>query len=719
MVVKLNIDGREVALLKPVSILEAARSVGIDIPSLCYDERLGAYGSCRLCIVEADGKLVTSCTTQVRDGMVVRTETEEVKRIRTQLLKMLAERYPAKAVSSRALELMKRYGVEPQGQELPELTDSRHPWIQVDLSKCVLCYNCVRVCENYIGRLIWRTVYRGKQVMVMPETGSLSTSSCISCRACVDVCPSGALTDKVMAFSRPDSYASSVCSLCSVSCPIRVGYQGGKPVYVEGVGQPSASSCLKGKYHWEDYVYVPERPGQARLRQDGRLRPVDLEEAAAEVAKELRKAVNDGGPGSVGVIVASRLPMEAYYLAQMVARAGLGTNNVDSAFTLHSSAPASELEEALGTHMATMPLEDLAISSTIVVVGPVEDLHPAAGYMARRASLQGSARLVLIAPEDDKLANAADVHIAVKSGDEAATLEALEAAIAESGASLSGPRWAVETVASRRGLLRSLAGRLGVRPEDLVKAARYIAEGPTAFLLELDGSPWVAREAAAIALATGNVGRRGSGVIPLYSYYDSPEASIMGVTPSSVPGGDVVRLEKLTGLRPPEGEGMGAREMLEAARDGRMRALLIIGQLDMASQSPQREWILEALQRTPFVATLSTTAGPTALYASRIHIPIASHVEEEGVYMGVDRSLTLAEGAPRPQGVMRAWEAMASLLSLLANRRYQSARQAWDEARSLVPGLEAASYELIRRLGRAKYPLSVDGSPTYYYAPRA
>lgn len=696
MPVRVVIDGREVVLEKPTTILNAARSAGIDIPSLCYDERLEPYGACRLCLVEVKGRgLVTSCTTKVEDGMEVLTETEQVREARREILKMIAKRYPPTSAPNRVLELMKRYGVEPSGAENPRLVDERHPWIRVDLGRCVLCFNCVRACEGYIGRLIWRTLYRGAQTIVMPETGSLATSSCISCRACVDVCPSGAIVDKVMASARPASYGETACAMCSVSCPLRVGYSDGSPAYVEGLTGElgfAAAGCLKGRYHWEDLVYSPERPSSSLARRGARLSPVSSEEALDLVAGELRKAAAES-PRSVGIIIASRLPMEAYYLAQLVARAGLGTNNVDVAASL---APAtSEAIELSGSPLSTMALSDIYKSRTIVVVGGgLEDNHGALGYAARVQSLRGRARLVLVAPEGDKLSSAADVHL--ETGDLAGALRAVESALVDLGlARAEGP--AAARAFRLRGRHRELAKSLGLEPRDVEEAARLVADGPAAFLLELGCSAEGAyREAYGLAELSGNLGREGAGVVPLLSAYDNAEGVLAGASPDRLPGmaglGERGRFESAWRARVPEEPGMSAAEMLEAAAEGRMRALLVVGEL--ASPSELRDEILAALYKVPFVATAGPVAGTTAQSASKVHLLTASHVEEEGVYMAVDGTLRLARGTRARGGAMRAWEVMASLLSRLGHwRRYSSAAEAWDEMRSLVPWLSAATYE--------------------------
>ena len=714
MPIRLRVDGREVVLERPTTILNAARAAGVDVPSLCYDERLDPYGSCRLCLVEVKGRgLVAACTTPAEDGMEVETETPEVVRHRRQILSMLAERYPAGQAPGRLGELLRRYGVEPSGVEDPRLVDDRHPWIGVDLNRCVLCFNCVRACEGYVGRLIWRAAYRGRQTLVIPETGSLSTSSCISCRACVDVCPSGAIFDKVMASARPTAWGQAACSLCSVSCPVRVGYEGDRPVYVEVVNDgagPSAAGCLKGRYRWEDLVYVPERPQASLLRRDGRLVPVSTDEALDEVARALREAARED-PRSVGVIVASRLPMEAYYLAQLVARVGLGTNNVDVAASLLPS--YREAVELAGSPLSTMPLERLSRSRTIVVVGGgLEEAHGGLGHFVRLRALHGEARLVLVAPEGDRLASAADVHLA--TGELAGALRALESALVDLG--LARPTAGGGELSSRafslRGRHRDLSSSAGLDVRVVEEAARLISDGPTSFVLELNDEEGVYREAYVLAELSGNIGREGAGVVPLLSAYDNAEGSLAGVAPDRLPGlvglEERGRFEEAWRARVPDEPGMSTGEILEAAAEGRMRALLVVGEL--ASPSRLREQILEALRRVPFVATVGPLASTTTLSASRAHLLSASHVEEEGVYMAVDGTLRLAKGTRARAPAMRAWEIMSSLLSRLGHwRRYGSASEAWDELRSLVPWLSGATYERLSAGPLRALPRSGEG----------
>lgn len=694
MPVKVIIDGREVVLEKPTTILNAARRAGIDIPSLCYDERLSPYGSCRLCLVEVKGRgLVTACTTYVQDGMEVSTETPEVVEHRKVILGMLAERHPRDA-RGRLAELFKRYGVEPGGEERPELVDDSHPLLRFDFSRCVLCYSCVRVCDEYIGRLIWRAMYRGQQTVVIPETGKFGTSSCISCRACVDVCPSGAIVDKVMSSSVPDRWGETACSMCSLSCPVRVGLSGSRPVYVDGDrGQlPFSAECLKGKYHWEDLVYVPERPEGPRVRSNGLWSKAGWDDALKAVAQGLREAVRDGGPSSVGVIVSSRLTAEAYYLSQLLARAGLGTNNVDTASTL---LPSTGELTPIGGPLPTVPFTAVQDADVIVTIGQVEEYHPALASAIRRQSLQGYSRLVVISTKDDKLSRFADVF--VESGQEhmQAAVRAVEASLAEGGrVDVAGASKYLPGAASLALSLRSLGGsrasrQAGVDEGAVRAAAETIASaGRLVIVSELDGTPGVASESLSLAALSGALSREGSGLLPLLSYFDNYEAVAFGVSPSRLPGG--LRLDEARGLEGawkasvPGEPGMSSAEMIEAARDGRLRALVIIG-YDLASPSPMRESILEAMSRVPLVVSISPAAGVGVSYASKFHLPLASHVEEEGVYVSADGRLTLARGNVVINNAMRGWEVASRLLEALGyQRRYSSSRDAWDELRSLV-----------------------------------
>jgi formate dehydrogenase major subunit len=327
VVVHVVINGQACQLQAGTSILAALRQLRIRVPTLCHDDRLKPAGVCRSCLVRVTGfnRPVTACTTPLVEGMVIDTHTPELEQQRRSLLKMLAWRYPAEALVQHPEKefhrALREYGLESEARgELDlRLADRSHPYIAVDMSRCINCYRCVRICDEVQGQRVWHVRSRGADTRIVPDGPNLRESSCVGCGACVDTCPTSALTDAgVPTLDAPSQWTRTTCPYCGVGCEMNVGTHQDRIVSVRPVLDAPVSNghlCVKGRYAFE-FVHAADRITEPMIRESGRWRRTSWGEARAFVASRLRELIDRHGPDSIGVLGSARATNEDNYLIQ-------------------------------------------------------------------------------------------------------------------------------------------------------------------------------------------------------------------------------------------------------------------------------------------------------------------------------------------------------------------------------------------------------------------
>lgn len=369
--ITLRIDGNEYKARRGSTILEVARANGLYIPTLCYDERLEPYGACRLCLVEVEGArgLLPACTTEATDGMVVRTATETLERIRKTLVELLFSDHPRACTGCSSSgrcelqELARRYGVEEspyEGERHDYPVLEENPFIVRDYNKCVLCGRCIRICREVQGVGVYDLTNRGfSAVPGTPFERDMQDTPCEFCGQCISTCPTGALTarpfeergrvwKREMARSACEHFGvgleemmealgvegwttRTTCAYCGCGCQLDLHVIDGQVVEVtspvmQGPGQ--GNLCVKGRFGY-DFISSPDRLTSPLVRKDGELVEASWEEALDTVASRLKEIKDRNGPDSLAVLASARITNEENYLLQKFARAVIGTNNVD------------------------------------------------------------------------------------------------------------------------------------------------------------------------------------------------------------------------------------------------------------------------------------------------------------------------------------------------------------------------------------------------------
>jgi formate dehydrogenase major subunit len=720
--VRVRIDGRSGLFSTGTSILAAARQLGIEIPTLCDDPRLEPSGACRLCLVEIAGanKPAAACVTAIAGDMEIRTTSDLIETERKLVLEMLARRYPAAAVAEAPDKSFHRYlratGVVAAAPSAPpETTDESHPYLRADMSRCIDCYRCVRICAELQGQDVWHLWDRGVDTVVHPAGPSLLASPCVACGACVDTCPTGALEDRsVLRHGPPSAWTRTVCPYCGVGCELEYGTRDGRIVAARPTLDGRANhghACVKGRYAF-DFAIAGDRIVTPRVRTTRGWRETSWADAIEEAAAGLRRVITRDGPDAVGVLGSARATNEENYLTQKFARVALGTNNVDCCARVCHAPSAAALKAMLGTGAATNSFDDIDLARTILVAGanPTEN-HPVVGARIRQAGRRG-AQLIVIDPRRTELTREPrTVHLAPRPGTNIPLLNALAHVIVTEG--LGDAPFLDQHVAGLAEFTSFIdnwpperaSALSGVPADDIRLAARLYATARPSLIVHglgitehrqgTDGVSGLAN----LALLTGNLGRAGSGVNPLRGQNNVQGAAQMGCDPPSLPGAVPLELgraafETAWAAPLPRTKGLRLLDMIDAALEGRLKALVVVG-YDILLTNPNAERTQRALERLDMLVVLDLFWTKTA-ELSHVFLPAQSSFEKDGTFMNAERRVQRVRRVIDPVGQSRSDLHiicdLAAALGRNAAFSYGQPENVWNEIRAVWPDVRGITY---------------------------
>lgn len=753
--VTLEIDGVSVTVPAGTSVMRAAVEAGINVPKLCATDSLEPFGSCRLCLVEIEGKdgrrmkgYPASCTTPCESGMKVQTQTPKLADIRRGVMELYISDHPLDCLTCPTngnCELQDmagtvglrevRYGDEGENH-LAMKKDESNPYFTYDPSKCIVCNRCVRACEETQGTFALTINGRGFESRVSAgQMESFMESECVSCGACVQACPTATLTEKsVIMLGQAEHSVTTTCAYCGVGCSFKAEMKGNQVVRMVPAKDGQANhghSCVKGRFAW-GYATHKDRITKPMIRSKitDPWREVSWEEALSYAASEFRRIQQKHGKDSIGGITSSRCTNEETYLVQKLVRAAFGNNNVDTCARVCHSPTGYGLKQTLGESAGTQTFDSVMKSDVVMIIGAnPAAAHPVFASQMKRRLRQG-AKLIVIDPRTTEMVKSphieADYHLKLQPGTNVAVITALAHAILSEGLQREDyilERCDVQSyTAWKEFVLRpdnspeAMEAISGVPAAEIRGAARLFATGGNGAIYyglgvteHAQGSTMV-MGIANLAMATGNVGREGVGVNPLRGQNNVQGSCDMGSFPHELPGYRHISdsttrslFEQAWGVTLNPEPGLRIPNMFDAALDGSFRGLYCEGE-DIVQSDPNTQHVAAALESMECIVVQDLFLNETAKYA-HVFLPGSSFLEKDGTFTNAERRISRVRKVMPAKSGKSDWEVTVALAAALGYpMSYQHPSEIMDEIAALTPSFHGVSYDKLERMGSLQWP---------------
>ena len=753
--VTLTIDGASITVPAGTSVMAAAMKAGTDIPKLCATDSLEPFGSCRMCLVEIEGRRGTpaSCTTLVEPGMVVKTQSDNLHKLRKGVMELYISDHPLDCLTCSAngdCELQDmagvvglrevRYGKDVANHfettsPLSLLKDESNPYFTYDPAKCIVCNRCVRACEEVQGTFALTIEGRGFDSRVSAGGVSFLESDCVSCGACVQACPTATLMENtVIAKGQPEHSAVTTCAYCGVGCSFKAEMQGDEVIrmvpYKEGKAN-EGHSCVKGRFAW-GYATHTDRITKPMIRKKitDEWREVSWDEAIGYAASEFKRIQKIYGKDAVGAITSSRCTNEEVFLVQKLVRAAFGNNNVDTCARVCHSPTGYGLSKTFGTSAGTQDFKSVAKADVVLVIGAnPTDGHPVFASRLKKR-LRAGAKLIVADPRRIDLVKSphikAEHHLALLPGTNVALLDSLAHVVVTEG--LVNETFVRERcewqdfevwarfVAEERNSPEAMEAFTGVPADEVRKAARLYAKGGNAAIYyglgvteHSQGSTTV-MAMANLAMATGNIGRDGVGVNPLRGQNNVQGSCDMGSFPHEFSGyrhvsDDSTRemFQSLWGVELSNEQGLRIPNMLDEAVDGGFKGIYIQGE-DIVQSDPNTHHVTSGLEAMECVVIQDLFLCETAKYA-HVFLPGSSFLEKDGTFTNAERRISRVRKVMEPKSGKAEWQITMDLAKALGyEMHYKHPSEIMDEIAALTPTFQNVSYAKLNEMGSIQWP---------------
>jgi formate dehydrogenase major subunit len=770
--VTLEIDGQQVTVPEGTSVMRAAMELGTKIPKLCATDTLNAFGSCRLCLVEIEGRKGTpaSCTTPVAAGMKVKTENDRLNKLRKGVMELYISDHPLDCLTCAAngdCELQDmagavglrdvRYGyagdnhtskTRDGGQEnfRFKAKDESNPYFTFDPAKCIVCSRCVRACEEVQGTFALTIDGRGfaSHVSAGMDEGFMN-SECVSCGACVQACPTATLTEKtVIEKGQAEHSVLTTCAYCGVGCSFKAEMKGDDVVrmvpYKDG-GANEGHSCVKGRFAW-GYATHQDRVTSPMIREriNDPWREVSWDEAIQYTAKRFKDIQAKHGVNSIGGITSSRCTNEEVYVVQKMIRAAFKNNNTDTCARVCHSPTGYGLSKTFGTSAGTQDFKSVEESDVILIIGAnPTDGHPVFASRMKKRIRQGAKIIVCDPRRTDSVRSPhieAAFHLPLLPGTNVAIINAIahtiiteglenKSFIAERCDTEEFARW-TKFIREQRNSPEVLGPVAGVDPEVIRGAARLFATGGNAAIYyglgvteHSQGSTMV-MGMANLAMLTGNIGRRGVGVNPLRGQNNVQGSCDMGSFPHEYPGyrhvgDDTVRqmFETVWHTTLQSEPGLRIPNMLNAAIEGTFKGIYIQGE-DIAQSDPNTLHVTQALESMECVVVQDLFLNETAAFA-HVFLPGTSFLEKDGTFTNAERRINRVRMVKKPMTGKHEWEVVTDLAKAMGyDMHYNEPAEIMEEIARVTPTFKGVSFKRLDELGSLQWPVNdaaPDGTP--------
>ncbi|MEO9167320.1 MAG: formate dehydrogenase subunit alpha [Aestuariivirga sp.] len=772
--VTLEIDGHEITVPEGTSIMRAAMELGTKIPKLCATDSQKSFGSCRLCLVEIEGRKGTpaSCTTPVAEGIKVHTENDRLNKLRKGVMELYISDHPLDCLTCAAngdCELQDmagavglrdvRYGYDGDNHVYKQhdgvenfrfiAKDESNPYFTFDAAKCIVCSRCVRACDEVQGTFALTIDGRGfaSHVSAGMDEGFMD-SECVSCGACVQACPTASLTEKtVIAKGQPEHTVLTTCAYCGVGCSFKAEMKGDEVVrmvpYKDGLAN-EGHSCVKGRFAW-GYATHKDRMLKPMLRDKitDPWKEVSWEEAISFTADRFKSIQKKYGRNSIGGITSSRCTNEEVYVVQKMIRAAFKNNNTDTCARVCHSPTGYGLSKTFGTSAGTQDFKSVAKADVIVIIGANPSFaHPVfASRMKKR--LRASAKLIVIDPRETEMVRsphvAANHHLQLRPGTNVAVINAMAHVIVTEGLQnqkfinercdlTEFNRW-VEFIRDPIHSPETLQDVTQVPADELRKAARLYATGGNGAIYyglgvteHSQGSTMV-MGMANLAMLTGNIGREGVGINPLRGQNNVQGSCDMGSFPHEFTGyrhvsDNAVRqvFEEVWHTELDSEPGLRIPNMFSAAVEGSFRGLFVQGE-DIAQSDPNTKHVTAALENLECLVVQDLFLNETAAFA-HVFLPGTSFLEKDGTFVNAERRINRVRPVKAPMQGKQEWESACELARAMGyEMHYNSAAEIMDEIALVTPTFAGVSFAKLDEMGSVQWPCNEaapDGTPTMH-----
>ncbi len=754
--ITLTIDGRRIEIPQGSSVLDAVNASGTYVPQLCKDPDMKPIGACRTCLVEIDGTrgFPASCSVPAAQGAVVRTDTPEVRAVRSGVIELTMAMLPDGNGSDGAAKEYRElttaavhHGLSSarwSGRER-EPADTSSPVFDIAMDSCILCGRCAKACQDgaqFIGAIDVLGVGTNGRIGTFMDR-PLIDSVCTTCGQCLSVCPTGAIEVKTPAVNVVKSITTT-CPYCGVGCGIKAQVDDTDRI-IQMLDDPDNRSsvgmlCVKGRFGYT-FVHHEDRLTTPLVRKDGELAPVSWDEALDYVVERLVEYRGD----SFATLCSAKATNEDGYIQQKFARLLMQSNHIDHCTRLCHAPSVEAMLTALGSGATSNSYVDYEEAGCLLIIGSdANSNHPVAASRMRRAVIERGAKLIVINPRRIDMCDFADLWLRPRPGTDVALLNAMAKVILDEG--LSDKEFVSDRTEGfdewRQVVDRydpAYAEKItGVPAGDISRAARIYARPPFSgscliwgmgITQHTNGTP-NAHSLLNLALVAGQLGRPGSGISPLRGQNNVQGCGDAGCLPNAFPGYQTISVDTVSKFSKawsnaplPAEDGLVVTDMMEEIVNGRLKAMYVTGENPLLSE-PDLHRAEEAFRRLDFLVVQDIFMHETAEVADVV-LPATSFAEKDGTFTNSERRVQRVRKAVEPIGQSRPdWEIIADLGRRMSRRlgldldhefSYGHPSEIWDEMVALTPTLSGISYDRLEREGGIQWPCPSPGHPGTRY----